>query len=85
MEGEVRFTLLDEDGVEKEVKVFFFQFFFWKKIVSFLKKKLFLFFFNFSAPQLEVISENWLWLQINLELSVVLLLEKPLGEFFFVS
>ena len=30
MEGEVRFTLLDEDGVEKEVKVFFFNFFFWK-------------------------------------------------------
>ena len=36
-------------------------------------------------PQLEVISENWLWLQINLELSVVLLLEKPLGEFFFLT
>ena len=26
MEGEVRFTLLDEDGVEKEVKVIFSRF-----------------------------------------------------------
>ena len=44
MEGEVRFTLLDEDGVEKEVKVFFFHFFSERKLFHFWKKNCFYFF-----------------------------------------
>ena len=43
MEGEVRFTLLDEDGVEKEVKVFFFLIFFLKENCL-IFEKMFLFF-----------------------------------------